>query len=89
MQLTLEIPDDLVSALRAAHGDNLPRAAIEQLAVEGYRSGKLSRFQVQQLLGFDNRWDAEAWLGKKGLNLNYSAEDLVADVNFLSGLPRD
>src|ERR1700677_1216895 len=79
MHITLDIPDDLIEPLREAHGEDLPRAVLEQLALEGYRSRKLSRFQVHRLLGFDNRWNTESWLGSKGANLNYTIEDLGAD----------
>lgn len=79
MQLTLNIPDHIVAALRQAFGNDLNRAVLENFVVEGYRSGKLSRLQVQTILGFENRWDAENWLGDRGANLNYSLQDLRAD----------
>ena len=79
MELTLTISDDLAIPLQDAHGDDLDRAVIERLALDGYRSGKLSRYQVQRLLGFDNRYDAEEWLGQNGASTNYSLNDLQAD----------
>jgi len=39
----------------------------------------LSRHQVQRLLGFDNRWDAEEWLGTRGASVQYSLADLNQD----------
>jgi hypothetical protein len=89
MQLTLEIPDELAAALRATHGDDLSRAVLEQLALDGYHSGQLSRFQIQEMLGFTNRYEAEAWLGAKGANLNYSLEDLEADRETLDRILSD
>jgi hypothetical protein len=79
MNVTIHIPDEFVSSLCEAHGADLSRAAIEQLALEGYRSQKLSQFQVQQLLGFDSRWETEQWLGQRGACLNYGLEDLDSD----------
>lgn len=79
MTITLHIPDDAAADLCRAWGDNLDRAALEAIAVEGYRSGKLSLAQVGRLLGFDNRWDTEAWLGERGVACNYSLDDLQAD----------
>ncbi|MFZ4574474.1 MAG: UPF0175 family protein, partial [Phycisphaerales bacterium] len=65
MQLTLNIPDRLVASLREAFGNDLNRAVLENFAAEGYRTGKLSRFQVQTILGFETRWDTENWLGDR------------------------
>jgi hypothetical protein len=79
MNFTVTIPDEFVEPLHAAVGGDLSRAALEQLALEGYRSQKLSRYQVQQLLGFDNRWTTEQWLGQHGAVLNYGLDDLEAD----------
>jgi Uncharacterised protein family (UPF0175) len=79
VELTFAIPDELSAPLHEAYGDDLGRAAVEQLALDGYRSGKLSRYQVQLLLGFDNRYDPENWLGDRAANLNYNLGDLQAD----------
>lgn len=79
MQFTLEIPDALAERLYDMVGPDLGRAAIERLALEGYESGSLTRYEVQQLLGFDNRWDTEAWLGRHGAHVDYSIADLEAD----------
>ena len=79
MQLTVNIPDDLAASLRAAVGSDLGRAAIERFAIDGYRAGTLSPYQVQRLLGFDNRWDTEEWLGSHGASMQYSTEDLDLD----------
>jgi hypothetical protein len=79
MQLTLDIPDDIAARLLAVDGDDLARSAVEHIALTGYTEGKLSRFQVQRLLGFDNRWDTENWLGSHGASMQYSMDDLELD----------
>jgi hypothetical protein len=86
MQITLNIPDALAPLLRTAHGDDLGRAALERLALEGYNAGALSRYQVQQLLGFTNRWDTEEWLGRHQATVQYSLDDLEADRKTLDRL---
>jgi len=86
MELTLTIPDDLTRHLKEAVGDDLGRAAIERLALEGYQAGKLTRFQVQRLLGFDNRYEAEEWLGQQGAVSSYTLNDLQADRETLNRL---
>ena len=86
MELTLTIPDDLTAPSQEADGDDLGRAALEKLVLDGYRSGKLSRYQVQRLLGFDNRYDAEDWLGRNGATASYTLSDLLADRETLDRL---
>lgn len=78
MSVTLELDEATESLLREAFGDNLSQAAREALAAEGYRTGKLGEAQVRRLLGFDNRWDTEAWLAKNNLVM-YTLEDLEED----------
>ena len=39
----------------------------------------LSAFEVQTLLGFEDRWQTEAWFASRKVPLNYSLEDLDAD----------
>jgi hypothetical protein len=77
--LTIHIPDEAERTLRDAWGDNLDRAALETLVVEAYRTGKLGISQVRRLLGFESRWEAEAWLAGRGVNWNYTLDDLEAD----------
>ncbi len=49
MRIELELPDDIAEALRSS---DLSRSALEAIAIEGYRSEKLGRGQVQRILGF-------------------------------------
>ena len=51
MNLTVQIPDDLARRLGAA-GD-LSRRALEALAAEAYRLDRLTRPELQRLLGMD------------------------------------
>ena len=71
MQLAIDIPDDIAAHLWA-QSDDLARGAVEQIAL----AGTLSRFQVRRLLGFDNRWKTEAWLGSRGAAVQYSIDEL-------------
>ena len=82
----MDIPEQAEELLRDAFGDNLNRAALEAIAIEGYRSGKLSRYDVQRLLGFEDRWETESWFSGKGVHLNYHLEDLEADRKTLAKL---
>ena len=79
MTVSIDIPNQAEAVLRGAFGENLSRTALEAIAIEGYRTGKLSRFDVQTLLDFEDRWQTETWLGSKGVHTNYGVEDLEAD----------
>lgn len=86
MTTFIELPNPIDDLLRQAFGTNLSRAALEAMSIEGYRSGKLSRFQVQQILGFGDRWETEEWLGSHQVSVNYTVADLNADRDTLNKL---
>lgn len=86
MVINLHIPDDQEGTLRRAWGDELDRAAVEALAVEGYRSGKFGAATVGRLLGHESRWDTERWLAERGVPVNYTPDDLAADRGTLDKL---
>ena len=61
---------------------NRPRAA---LLIESYRAGKISIGLLAQTLGM-GVIEADAWLAERGVELNYSANDLAADRKALAEL---
>ena len=61
MQITLELPEDIVRELRSRWKD-VPRAALESLALEAYRSRALTAAQLRRLLGFETRMQVDAFL---------------------------
>jgi hypothetical protein len=78
MNLELQIPDDVARILSTEYAD-LTRAAVEALALEGYRSNRLSDGQLRQMLGFSSRMQVHAFLKERGIPLNYSLADLDHD----------
>ncbi len=52
MAVKIELPEDIEHHLEKQWGD-LPRHALETLAIEGYRARVLSRSQVRRMLGFE------------------------------------
>ena len=78
MTVKLDIPKDVEDSLRAAWGD-LDRAATDALVIESYRSGRLSIGEVARILGVETRFEAEQWLGGRGVCWNYSLNELEAD----------
>jgi predicted HTH domain antitoxin len=77
MPVTIELPEEIERRLHEEWRD-LPRRALEALALEGYRSEALTRGQVGQMLGLDF-WQTEAFLRERGAFLQYTSEDLAQD----------
>ena len=79
MRVTIDLPDDISAALED-RWRNIPRQALEALAVEGYRTGALSENQVRRLLGFESRFDVHALLKEHRVPLRYTEEDVERDL---------
>jgi len=79
MTIVLSLPDDIAKELSKQEGD-LSRAALESLALEGYRAGHLSEEQVRRMLGFQSRFDVHAFLKQHQTYLNYTEADLKHDL---------
>jgi predicted HTH domain antitoxin len=78
MKIEIEIPDELARVLSERNAD-LPRAALEALALEGYRSMLLTSGQVRRLLGFSTRIEVHEFLKERGVHLHYTHADLEQD----------
>ncbi len=87
MTLTLQLPDRIGTLLHTAW-DDLPRAALESLAVEGYRSSRLSCAQVGELLGHASRWESEDFLAAHGAWPATTVEEFQSDMATLDRLRR-
>jgi predicted HTH domain antitoxin len=78
MQVTLDIPDELAAQI-VSGGADLSRAALESLAIESYRTERLSESEIRRLLGFETRMEVHAFLKEHGAWLHYSLEDMERD----------
>jgi predicted HTH domain antitoxin len=78
MNLELQIPEDVARMLSSEYAD-LPRAAVEALALEGYRANRFSDGQLRRILGFSSRMQVHAFLKERGVPLHYSLADLDLD----------
>jgi predicted HTH domain antitoxin len=74
------------SLLRRVFGDDLDRSALEALAIEGYRTARLTAGEVARLLGKQTSIEAQEWLASRGVPLNYALEDLESDRETLGRL---
>ena len=79
MQITLELPEDIALHFGADKG-GLSRAALEALAIEGARSGKLSVGQVRRMLGFTTRMQVDGFLKEHGIGLPLTVEDIEREA---------
>jgi hypothetical protein len=77
MQITLELPEDIAQGLESRWKD-LPRAALESLALEAYRSQALTAAPLRRLLGFETRMQVDAFL-KEHEVYDFTATDFEQD----------
>ena len=80
MDIHLELPEELARQL-ASDTEDLARVALEALAAEGVRSGKLSVFQARTLLGIQSRYEMDGFLKKHGVFLDLTVEDVQKDTD--------
>lgn len=79
MRVTLEVPQDLAQRI-AEDAEGLSRAALEALALEGVRSGKLTAAMGRRLLGIETRYEMDGFLKKHGVLLPTTFDDVLRDT---------
>jgi hypothetical protein len=79
MELTITIPDDLAAQITAS-GKDPSRVALEALAMDGYRSGRLSENEVRIMLGYQTRMQVHTLLAEHNVDLQYTEEQLRQDI---------
>lgn len=75
MEVQISIPDDVVVDVQPPNGD-LSRWLLEMIALDGYRTEKLTAYQVQEMLGFETRMEVDGFLKAHGVPLEFTLEDL-------------
>ena len=80
MQVHLDVPEDVARQFAGEPG-GITRAALEALAIEGIRSGKLTVHQARQMLGIASRYEMDGFLKAHGVLLPITLEDVVTDTN--------
>jgi predicted HTH domain antitoxin len=85
MNISIQLPDDVARQMERRWHD-LPRHALEALAVDAYRSGVVTSAQVQALLGLSSRFEVDSLLKKHGAYFDYTEDDLEQDLRTLRGL---
>jgi hypothetical protein len=85
IHVTLEIPADLSRNIAVDPGA-LPQAALECLALEGIRAGKLTVSQARRLIGLRSRYEMDGFLKAHGLLLDLTMDDVRRDSEVAGGL---
>ena len=80
MDVHLEVPEEFARHL-ASDSKGLARVALEALAAEGVRSGKLTTFQARSLLGIQSRYEMDGFLKAHGVFLDLTLEDVQKDTD--------
>jgi hypothetical protein len=79
VEITVALPDDIAQQLQSSSAD-LSRTALESIALEGYRSDRLTGAQVMRMLGFQTRMELDAFLKAHEVYLDYTLEDVERDA---------
>lgn len=78
MDVHFNVPEEVARQFTEEPG-GMARIAVEALATEGVRSGKLTVYQARQLLGIRSRYEMDGFLKARGLLLSDTIEDVLAD----------
>jgi hypothetical protein len=79
MQITLDVAEDIARQF-ALHPEGVSRAALEALAIEGARSGKLTTEQVRRMLGFATRYQTDGFLKQHQVYYPLTPDDVERDA---------
>jgi Uncharacterised protein family (UPF0175) len=74
MNVTVQIPDDLAQRSTAGGGD-LSRRTLEALAADEYRHDRLTRPELQRLLGIETSFQLDEFLKAHDIWIEYTKED--------------
>jgi hypothetical protein len=78
MHVHLDVPEEVARQFSDEPG-GITRVAIEALALEGVRSGRLTEHQAREMLGIRSRYEMDGFLKAHGVPLPTTLEQIVAD----------
>jgi Uncharacterised protein family (UPF0175) len=85
MEVAIHLPDDIAQQLHEKWGDDIPRRALEIIALECFRERILGESQLRRLLGFETRFEFHAFLKAHEVPF-YTLDDLNHDRETLRQL---
>jgi hypothetical protein len=87
VQVEFDIPDDVALQFSQQPG-GVGRAAVEALAIEGVRSGRLTEHQARVFLGITTRYEMDGFLKAHGILLQDTLENIVRDSEMAASFVR-
>lgn len=85
MNVTVRIPDDLAARVTST-GADLERRVLEVLALDEFRAGRLTRFELRRTLGFQTRFELDGFLKERGVNDGMTVEEWEEEQRTLDRL---
>lgn len=83
MPVTISLPDEIL----ASESEDISRQVLEQVALDGFRSGQLTTAQVRRILGFPSRLQVHEFLAAHGVPwVDYDEEELQQEAATLRKL---
>ena len=83
MPLTVSLPDEILSSDR----EDVSRKILEQVALEGFKSGQLTAAQVRRILGFKSRLQVYEFLAAHRIAwVDYDEHELQRELETLEKL---
>ena len=86
MEVSFTIPDDIASRMTNGAGVNLSRHALEALAAEEYRQGKIHKPDLRRLFGFETSYEIDGFLKAHHIYDEYTMEDFEREQRALKEL---
>lgn len=86
MEVSFTIPDDIASRMTNGAGVNLSRHALEALAAEEYRQGKIHKPDLRRLFGFETSYEIDGFLKAHNIYDEYTMEDFEREQRALKEL---
>lgn len=75
MNVVVSLPDSIAQDIGIDERD-IERKVLESLALEGYRSDRLTAFQVGEILGFEVPMQVDEFLKEHGEFIEYTDEEI-------------
>jgi hypothetical protein len=85
MNIVVRIPEAFASRL-AERGEDLERQALEALALETYRAGRMTKAEMREALGFAVADEVDGFLKAHAVYESYDLTDLERDRRTLDAL---
>jgi hypothetical protein len=84
VKLVVHIPDEFAKQLSG--GGDAERQALEALALESHRAGRLTKAELRRSLGVETRYELDGFLKAHDIYEPYTAEDVEREVSDLQRL---